>query len=110
MRKSLVATIAAAALIASAGLATGQQTDQQPNMPGNTNQPSQDLYQNQTPGAENPSVGQPATSAKQGRSAAVKKHAAMKKHQVKPTPFRMEPSPPPRRRSASSSSVKEIEL
>jgi hypothetical protein len=85
VRKSLVTTIAAAALIASAGLATAQQTDQQPNMPGNTNQPSQDLYQNQTPGAENPSVGQPATSAKQGRSAAVKKHAAMKKRQVNPT-------------------------
>src|ERR1700730_19343747 len=43
-------------------------------MPGNTNQPNQDLYQNETPGAENPSVGQPATSAKQGRSAAIKKH------------------------------------
>ena len=81
MKKSLVTTIAAAALIAGAGLASAQQT----NMPGNTSQTSQDLYQNKTSGAENPTASKPGAPAKQGKSASVKKHhhgrqAMMKKH------------------------------
>jgi hypothetical protein len=72
-----VTTIAAAALIAGAGLATAQQT-----------QPTPNAYQDQTPGMANPSKAEPGTikksSAREGKSASVMKkhhygkHTAMK--------------------------------
>jgi hypothetical protein len=64
MRKSLVTTIAAAALIAGAGLAKAQQT-----------QPTPDVNQDQTPGMASPSKAEPGTikknPASEGKSASV---------------------------------------
>jgi hypothetical protein len=76
MKKSLAITIAAAALIAGAGLATAQQT----NMPGGTSKSTQGpTYQGQSAGPANPTKAEPGavqkSPAKQGRSAVkAKKH------------------------------------
>ena len=76
MKKSLPTTIAAAALIAGAGLATAQQTNTPVGPSKSTQNPS---YQDQPAGSANPPKAEPGTMqkspAKQGRSAVkAKKH------------------------------------
>jgi hypothetical protein len=94
MRKSLVTTIAAAALIAAAGLATAQQT-----------QPTPDVNQDQTPGMASPSKAKPGTiknsPAREGKSASVQDQMPGMATPSKAEPSTMKKSPAREGRSAS---------
>lgn len=74
MRTSLLTTIAAAALIAGAGVSYAQQA----NTPGSTGNPPQATDQNPSSGMQSQSQTEPGTAmknpAKQGRSVSMKKH------------------------------------